>query len=189
MKPKLTHSSTLVEYLEKRREIDASTSCWNWTGYVDRDGYGRHVSKWYRLYGKSGTHQLSYLANNGEIPDGLLVCHTCDNRKCMYPEQMFLGTNQDNMTDKMEKGRHVALKGEHSKLFGVENTEETRLRKSRAKIGERFDLYREIANKTRNNHSMKQLKAEYPELDSKILYGIANGTHGIWKFMGDTHEA
>jgi hypothetical protein len=134
-------------------------------------------------------HQLSYLANVGEIPDGLLVCHSCDNRKCMNPEHLFLGTNQDNMTDKMNKGRHVTYRGEDNILFGKVCSEESNLKKARAHLGDRFTMYQEIANKTRNNHSMKELKAEYPSVDVRILYRIRSGKHGIWKFMGESHEA
>jgi len=103
------HTRTLKEYLAARTSIQ-SNGCWNWTGYTDKDGYGRHVDRWYRVHGKSGTHQLSYICHNGPIGSDDHVCHSCDNPTCINPDHLFLGSNQINMTDKVLKGR------QHTKL-------------------------------------------------------------------------
>lgn len=80
---------------------DRSSGCWIWTGCVDGSGYGL-IS----LNGKMvKTHRLSWVLSNGQIPEGLFVCHHCDNRKCINPDHLFIGTNKDNMQDKVRKGR------------------------------------------------------------------------------------
>ena len=73
--------------------------CWPWKNYRQRYGRtGFRNSHWL-------THRVAYVLTIGEIPDGLHVLHKCDNTACCNPEHLFLGTHQDNMSDKSKKGR------------------------------------------------------------------------------------
>ncbi len=58
------------------------------------------------------THRISYQLHFGPIPEGMLVCHHCDNVKCVRPDHLFVGTSQDNTSDMMKKGRYVTNPGE-----------------------------------------------------------------------------
>ena len=97
--------------LEKKffRCVDKSDGCWIWTGPTYK-GYGRVWVK-----GKTiRAHRASWMLANGEIPNGLLVLHKCDNASCVNPSHLYLGTHQDNMRDKVERDRcaHSNRRGE-----------------------------------------------------------------------------
>ncbi len=82
--------------------------CWNWIKGTTRDGYGKFTTC---KKGKKTTwiaSRFGWILLHGEIPKGMLVCHTCDNPLCQNPAHLFLGTPKDNMLDKVKKGRLVA---------------------------------------------------------------------------------
>lgn len=77
-------------------KIEKTTSCWNWTGRLDNGGYGR-FSQGNGHWTKS--HRAVYEFYKGPIPDGLIVRHMCNNRKCVNPDHLQLGTQKDNVAD------------------------------------------------------------------------------------------
>lgn len=87
-----------------------SDGCWEWQGGVAVHGYGRIHSNGSQIR----VHRYSYELNVGPIPDGLYVLHRCDNRRCVRPDHLFLGTHLDNLADMYAKGRqrYRPLRGE-----------------------------------------------------------------------------
>ena len=79
-----------------------SDGCWVWKGALTKDGYGC-IERNTRLL---RTHRVSWELTNGTIPEGLLVMHHCDNRPCVNPDHLFIGTVGDNNRDCLRKGRH-----------------------------------------------------------------------------------
>jgi hypothetical protein len=98
-------------------KILKTDTCWEWTAVCDRYGYGI-----FRLDSKNAiASRISYSINKGD-PTGWQVLHTCDNRKCVNPSHLYLGTHQDNMKDKKERDRANKGKGftdEHRKNISI----------------------------------------------------------------------
>ncbi len=81
--------------------------CWVWTAARDpQTGYGK-FGQGHDIGGQRqvSAHRASFLLNRGPIADGMNVCHACDNRICVRPEHLFVGTQQDNMDDMRSKDR------------------------------------------------------------------------------------
>lgn len=79
-------------------KINSPFKCWEWLAYKNHNGYG--------MFRQRRAHRIVWSLVNGLIPDEIFVLHKCDNPSCVNPGHLFLGTQVDNMRDKMEKGRH-----------------------------------------------------------------------------------
>jgi len=100
-------SKDVERFWSKVDKSGGEDACWIWMGYTGI-GYGQI------LWGKRQivSHRIAWTLTYGDIPNDLLVLHKCDNPPCVNPKHLFLGTNQDNVDDKMRKGRYHAVYGE-----------------------------------------------------------------------------
>lgn len=114
---------------------DGSTGCWEWTGAI-KEGYGifsvNHKDKL--------AHRLMYEKYKGKIPQGMNICHTCDNPKCVNPEHLWVGSQAENVADMMKKRRGLKSFGSNHHFSTITD-----------------EIAREIKTKLRDGMTIKQV--------------------------------
>ena len=85
--------------------VDKTDTCWLWKGTTYRFGYGHFRRKINGKWVMYKAHRYSYEQHKGEIPEGLIIRHSCDNPKCVNPNHLSVGTHKENHDDMLKRGR------------------------------------------------------------------------------------
>ncbi len=126
--------------------------CTEWDGPLNAYGYGRVTNDGVTM----GAHRAAWIDAHGPIPDGMFVCHHCDNRACVNADHLFLGTPKDNMDDMWAKGRGNPgrMPGERNPSAKLTDAQVLEMR------GKHVPEYTKFGrNRTRSN--IQELAAEY----------------------------
>ena len=92
------------ERFHRQYQINPKTGCWDWTGKLSF-GYGR-----LQYQGAAQlAHRVSWELHHGPILPGMVICHACDNRACVNPEHLLMGSQRANLIDGIQKGRLTQL--------------------------------------------------------------------------------
>jgi hypothetical protein len=110
------HLSRILNRFWARVDVRGMDECWEWQG-TTRNGYGMVITR--PPHTMIASRFLWEIHHRQEIPDGMFVCHTCDNPLCVNPAHLYLGTPLDNMRDMIERDRacwYVGEENPHAKL-------------------------------------------------------------------------
>jgi len=143
--------------------------CWEWTGYRINGKYGRFYYK-----GKKGesAHRIAWMMTYGEIPEGMFVCHHCDNPPCCNPKHLFIGSFSDNMQDMWNKRRHPNPTGRPSETMTGERNIKARLTS---------DNVLRIRELHANGVSIKDISNKYSDIESPAIWKIVHRIN--WKHI------
>jgi HNH endonuclease len=119
-RPQHLRGTSLERRLKAHLVVDPDTGCHIWVGSKKAKRYGNL---------QISSHRLAWELANGPVPEGMHVLHRCDTPACCNPDHLFLGTQTDNMTDKMRKGR--SRNGRTGKLKAPTHSPQTRQTRSR----------------------------------------------------------
>jgi len=89
------------------KNVIRKEGCWDWKGSIAKGGYPVMTCR--KQIGPDRGHRASWVIHKGAIPEGMYVCHTCDNPICTNPEHLWIGTHKENNDDKVRKCRQSKL--------------------------------------------------------------------------------
>jgi len=149
---------TLKERFNNKYIEDESTGCWTWIKCLSKDGYGfihDYVEDKIKL---KRAHRASWEIFRGPIPDRLCVLHKCDNTKCVNPEHLWLGTNNENMKDmSIKKRASWGIKNHLCKLSEFQVKEIRKMKGTHKSIANKFRVSSTLISFIKNNLIWKHI--------------------------------
>lgn len=142
----------------EKLDVGNGSGCWEFTGSIDSGGYGRIKADGQRKL--VSVHRAMWEIAVSEIPPGMCVLHHCDNRKCVRPDHLFLGTYQVNSDDKFNKGRQADVAGICNPNSKLSEADVLFIRESnmpRKELGKHFGIGQTQVYRIKRRESWKNL--------------------------------
>ncbi len=171
----LTTELTTSFWAKVKKPENPINDCWEWPGAKTEDGYGKIYSgvngKYYRA------HRVSWTIHNGAIPEGLIVCHTCDNPQCTNPNHLYIGTVYDNAWDRIKRGRTHISTGEYVRPISKMEYSEW-IQQIVAKLSGRKGSINHFAvlNEEKVVQICEMILAKIPEKEIATEFNVCRGT-------------
>lgn len=153
----------IARFWTKAKVLEGLDACWEWQAGLLGNGYGQ-----FKLNGApTYAHRIAWELTNGPVPERRNVLHRCDNKLCINPAHLFIGTQKENVADAIEKGRREPIiesrRGEKSNWAKVTEKEVLEIREmgrrgySQRVIGEKFGISRPAVNLIINRKNWKHI--------------------------------
>jgi hypothetical protein len=149
-------TDSTIDRFERKFVRGPTTDCWLWNAAVNKGGYGIFL-----FGGRNITaHRAAYKIYVALVPDDLFVCHRCDNRRCVNPNHLFLGSATENMTDRDAKGRQA--KGSDFKRSKLNQAAIVEIHQSRLPdtvLARKFGVTKGAINHVRHRRNWRHIEA------------------------------
>lgn len=179
-------NESLLDFIKRKHNFRvADNGCWECDLRRDKDGYAKIKIKRKHLR----LHRVMYEEMVEKIPEGMIICHKCDNPSCFNPEHLFVGTHKDNAIDKVNKKRYKDISGENNPMVTLNSITVYNIKFNEngehKEIASKYNTTVSVVGKIKRNERWKHITEDYflaenlrdnnKEINHKIIKELMEG--------------